>query len=204
MRIDPNARIWSDAVLSEALTKAVNQIQQDGDFSWSFNDAENTTATVASQAAYTLPTDFVRIEADTVLWNNSVLEPTDYRYFLKNRAWITTDGTPSRYALRGNYIYLALRPNAIQNLTYGYRKKLTKMSADSDDSGMPDEFNRALTTFAIYLCFSDIEGKQDLAVTAIQSYNELMKGLFSQYLGTRDENNFIFSFETIGTYSSIL
>lgn len=194
MRVDPNGRIHSDNILNRNINQAIRQVQQDGDYQWHFNDAENTESTVVSQANYTLPSDFVRIEEASVRWKGIRLTPRTFN-FLKEGSLLTVDGQPSYYALRGNAMYIAQPPNAIEDLTYNYRKQLPTMDVDSDDSGIPVDFDEAITQFAAYLSWQDFAGKQDFSIQAVQSYNEMIKGLFAQYLGRRDESNFNMSFE---------
>lgn len=200
VRIDPNGRIQSDTILNSNINQAVTQIQQDGDFGWHFNDAEYSVATVASTATYALPSDFVRIEKGTVKWNTSLLERADYNWLVRTNSSLAVDGTPAYYYLRGVNIGLFQRPNEIQNLTFNYRKKLAAMAADGTDSGLPSDFDEAIIQYATYLCFAPFAGKEDKALQAVQAYNEAMKGLNAQYLGTRDEENFGMGFETINNH----
>lgn len=196
LKIDPNARVWNDVTLARNVNDAVRQIESDGNFDWHFNDAENTEATVVGQAAYPFPDNFVRLEADTVLYDSGQLQPIDYNYAWKAK-YFATNGTPSVFAVRGANLYLGLRPSAIKNLTYLYRAKLTEMALAADDSGLPAEFDTAAVKWAAYLCWSTIEGKENKAIAAAQDYQEAMKGLFAQYLGRRAQNEYRFNVEKI-------
>lgn len=196
LKIDPNGRIWSDSVINSALVKAVTKIEQDGNYDWHFNDAENSQSTVISTGTYNLPTGFVRVEGP-VKWNGQVLDSTSYKYLKSAYSTLAVDGTPTVYYLRGSLIGLFQRPDAIQTLEYPYRKELTAMSSDSDDSGMESKFDEAITQYASYLCWKQIQGREDKATQAIQYYKEAMEGLYAQYLGRRDDVNFGMSFETI-------
>ncbi len=200
VRIDPNGRIQSDSILNNNINQAVTQIQQDGDFGWHFNDAEHSVATVVSTGTYALPSDFVRLEMGTVKWNAQPLDRAGYNWLVRTNSSLAVDGTPSYYYLRGVNIGLFQRPDAIQNLTFNYRKKLAAMAADGTDSGLPSDFDEAIIQYATYLCFSPFAGKEDKALQAVQAYNEAMKGLNAQYLGTRDEENFGMGFETINNH----
>lgn len=194
LKIDPNERVWSDSILNRAINDAVDQVQQDGDYNWHFNETENSESTVIDQAAYTLPSDFVRLELNSVTYDSSEIFKDDYNYLWK-QGWFDTSGKPSKYALRGTSIYLALRPNEIKTLKYLYKSKLTAMVADADDSGLPDDFNLAVIKWAAYLAWSTIEGRENKGIAAAQDYQEAIKGLFAQYLGRRDEGDYQFNFE---------
>lgn len=202
MRVDPSGRVQADTLLNRNLNQAIAQIQQDGDYNWGFNDADYSTSTVVGQAAYTLPSDFVRIEAGTIKYNEYQLMPVDYRWLKGTNQTLAVNGSPSYYYLRNNNLNLFQRPDAINALEMSYRKQLAIMASDSDDSGLPLVFNEAIVLYAAYLCWNDFSGKEDKAITSFQSYNETMKGLFAQYLGSRDESNFNMAFETTSDYSS--
>jgi hypothetical protein len=197
IKIDPSGRIWTDSTLNAAINQAVNQLQQDGDYMWHFNDGVNTEPTVIGQSAYTLPSNFVRLELGSLLYDGGQLHPKTYNELWVDGLTTATNGTPSYYALRGTSLYLAQPPDAIKTLTYLYRTKLTAMSADANDSGVPDAFDIALVKWAAYLCWSTIEGRSDKAVAAAQDYQEAMKGLNAQYLGRRQDENYQFQYETI-------
>lgn len=194
LKIDPNGRVWSDTSLTRALNDALEQIEQDGNFDWPFNDGEVSDSTVIDQAAYALPTDFVRVELDGVKYNKKELTSASYNWLYKQN-YFDQSGNPVYYALRGDNIYFAQKPSEVQTYEVLYRKKLTTMSANSDDPGLPTEFDHAMTKWAAYILWSTIEGRENKAISAAQDYQEAIKGLFDQYLGTRDDVNYNMSFE---------
>lgn len=204
LKIDKNGRVWNDTILNRNIVQAVRQIQQDGNFDWYFNDAEYSVATTPSTGTYTLPTGFIRFELGTVKWNGYPLEKADYRWLKRNYQTLSADGNPSCYYRRGTNIGLFLRPNAAQTLEFLYRKQLTDMSADADDSGMPSTFDEAIVQYAAYLTWNDIMGRADKATESVQNYRLAMEGLYTQYLGRDDEGNFGFSFETTTNQNSII
>jgi hypothetical protein len=196
IKIDPNGRIWTDTALNGYINQALNQIQQDGDYNWHLNDGTRTENTVIGQSAYTLPTNFVRIESGSLKYDNGELMPRSYNYLWTNN-YFDDNGTPVFYALRGTSLYLAQKPDAIKVLTYLYRSKLDTLTVDATDSGLPTEFDILVTKWAAYLAWSTIKGRADKAVAAAQDYQEAIKGLNAQYLGRRLEENFTWQFETI-------
>lgn len=201
LKIDPNGRIWTDSTLNGYINQAVNQIQQDGDYNWHFNDSVNSESTVIGQAAYALPSNFVRLEGGSVKYDNNEISPQSYNYLWANN-YFDNNGTPNQYALRGDSLYLASKPDSIKTLTYLYRSKLATMAADGTDSGMPNSFDILVTKWAAYLAWSTIEGRADKAVAAAQDYQEAIKGLNAQFLGRRDDSYFQFQYETINQFEN--
>jgi len=202
MRVDPNGRIQPDAILNRNINQAVRQIQQDGDYNWHFNDAEYTVSTIVSIGTYLLPSDFVRLEFNTVKYNNYSIIPVDYRWLKRTVSTLATDGNPSYYYIRGSNIGIYARPNAIKTLEFEYRKQLPSMSSDGTDSGLSTDFDEAIVQYASFLCWQDFEGKENKTASSLQAYNETMKGLFAQYLGRRDEVNYGINFETTNNFTS--
>jgi hypothetical protein len=194
LKIDPNGRIWNDTVLNRAINDSIGQVESEGNYDWHFNNAENSESTVIGQSGYDLPDNFVRLEADTVLYDSASLRPIDYNFGWKNK-YFTTSGTPSSYSVWGDKIYLAKMPDSIKSLQYLFKKKQTAMVADSNDSGLPSEFDLSVIKWAAYLCWSTIEGKENKSISAAQDFQEAMKGLFAQYLGRREQNNYSFGIE---------
>lgn len=203
LKIDPSGKIWSDSILNRNLETAKRKVQQEGDYQWFFNDAKHSDTTVASTAEYALPSDFVRIEGETVKYNGIKVLPTPLQDLERQYTTLTAEGTPSVYYLRGLNIGFYQIPNAAQTFTFLYRQKLDDYSADASDSGMPSDFDEAMVQYAAYLCWNDIQGRSDKAVEAVQNFKEAMEGLNAQYLGRRDENNFFFGYETTQSNTEI-
>ena len=196
LKIDPNGRVWSDTVLNRNIEIARRKIQQDGNFDWHFNDGEDTTIiTVIGTQEYALPNNFVRLES--VKYDTSPLTTTTKNYLKRTNSTLAVNGRPSQYYLLGSKIGLWLRPDDAKTLDLTYRKKLDAFTGDSSTEVMDDDFIEAIVQYACYLSWSDIQGREDKAVQAMQNYKESMEGLFDQYLGRRDDANFGFSFETI-------
>jgi hypothetical protein len=167
---------------------------------WHFNDATHTTTTVASTQEYSLPTDFVRVEGPTVKYDNTILTRREYADLFSSYQDLTTEGNPSTYYLRGDNIGLFQVPNAAKTLKFLYRKQLTAMSADTDDSGMPSNFDEAIVAYAEHLCWGDLNGKEGSAQRAFEKYQSAIDALNAQYLGRRDDANFSFGFDTISSW----
>lgn len=195
IKIDDKERIWSDAILNRNLETSKRQVQQDGNHDWFFNDAENTETTVAGTREYSLPSDFVRVERRTVLYNGNLMLKTTLNAIKRTFSDFTQQGTPNYYYVRGTIMGLHLIPNEAKTLNYLYRKKLPDYTADSDDSGMPSEFDEAMIQYAAYLTWNDVQGRQDKAVEAIQNYKQALEGLKQQYILMRAEDIFTYNME---------
>lgn len=198
LKIDPSGRIWNDSTLNEYVNDAVSQIQSDGNFDWSMCDATHTDATAIGTSDYALPDNFVRMEGQTFLYDGGQLRPQTYNYLYVN-GYFLVSGSPSYYAIRDNKVWLAATPDAIKNISFLYRKRLDEMATDAADSGMPIEFDTAIVKYAAYRAWSPIEGRENKAVASMQDYNEIMKGIFAQYLGRYQDENFQFQYETVNT-----
>lgn len=195
LKIDPNGRVWSDAILNQNINEAVTQIETDGDYNWEFNDNSYSVTTVDGTADYALPSDFVRIEYGAIKWDGGELNPRDYRELFRYND-MTQEGTVSWYYLRGSNIGLYPIPNQAKTLTFLYRSQLDSMVNDSDDSGMPSNFDEAICAYAEFLCWMDVNDREQQD-RAMEKYRLALEGLNSQYLGRRDEANFEFTFESI-------
>lgn len=196
LKIDPNGRIWSDAILDRNIEKARTKVQSDGNHDWSFNDGENVENSVAFQATYDLPDDFVRLEEGQVRYNNQTVLPGNYSELKATYKDLAQFGQPNYYYLRNNTIGLFYAPNEVKQIDYCYRKKLPFLASDSDETGMPTEFDEAILQYASYLSWGDIQGREDKANQAIQNYLEAIGGLYQQYLN-RNDANLSFKFSTI-------
>lgn len=194
MRKDPNGRIQSDALLNRNINSAVEQICADFNYEFPVCDGENTASTVISQAAYTLPSDFVRIEQGTVNYDSSPLDLADYRWLKNTFVNLAQDGTPTFYYLRNGALNLFPRPSAIKTLNFSYRKGPADMVNNTDNCFLSDVFNKAITFYSSYLCFNDFD--TDSALQALQNYNLEMQNINTRF-NFQDETQYHFDFETI-------
>jgi hypothetical protein len=195
LKIDPNGRVWGDTVLNRNINIARRKIQQDGNYDWHFNDGEGLVPSVISQGEYDLPANFVRLEG--IKFGTVNLIPTTKKILKERNSTLSVDGTPQYYYLLGSKFGAWHRPSTIGNFDLTYRSALSSFSADADIETMPDAFVEAIVQYGAYLTWNDVQGREDKAIQAMQNYKEIMEGLYAQYLGRRDDNNFNWSFEVI-------
>lgn len=81
----------------------------------------DTSTTVASTQAYSIPTDCVAIKA--LLYNGSLLSPISFKEWeLEKSNGTTPTGTPTKYVVWNSQVLLIPTPDAAQTLTFYYEK----------------------------------------------------------------------------------
>ena len=100
-------------------------------------EATNSTPTVADQANYTLPTNY--LEFRRVYYDDTTTKtrleyrsPTHYYSIYGNAA----SGTPTVFTMEAGEILLGPAPDAIQTIELLYYNRLTDFSADSDTNAL--------------------------------------------------------------------
>jgi len=199
LKVDPSGRVWSDITLDRNIREAVSKIQQDGSFSWFFNDGLYTGNSVIGDGTYDLPSDFARMELRGIKYDGYMLTKRDYREVFDSYN-LTQLGNPSIYYIRAaagvNQFGILAIPQSVKAMSFLYRATVAPMTLDDDDSGMPTDFNEAIQAYAEYLCWSDLTSSPKTQ-QSLDKYRISLSGLYAQYLGRDDEANFGFSFETI-------
>lgn len=143
------------------------------------------TLTVANQADYVLPNDFImehRIEL--------VLSGTGDQEARRPIAMITTNqqdfvpiapGTPRAYAIKKNRITLSPTPdtsNLVLRLYYSPR--VTDMSSDSDSPDVPEQFMEYVALLAAYDAFIKDDRDPSNIIAKKAKYEELLKEMAAQ------------------------
>lgn len=192
-----NYRIWSESQVANFINTARLKIQSEGRFDWGFNEAEYSFSTVASTATYALPTGFVRVVGN-ISYDGSNLASMTFREFRSKYPVATEEGRPSIYYLNNSSIGFYLIPNEAKTVRFVYAKKLTDLSADSDDNVMTSDFDRAIVLYACYLAYRQITGKEQKGLVCLQDYEEQMLILKESFLGDMaiDENFSSFNCES--------
>jgi len=187
IKIDPNAKVWSNDVLDWYLEEGYTQIQGDWGRRWRENMADVQVAGVVNQQQYPLPADFVRV--DLIRYNGQELLPTN-KVTIKRYEQNFTYWLPYQY-----YIYqwnygLDPIPNVGYTIDFNYFKK-NYLTAEID-SVYPDEFNAAICSWAAYLAFLSVN-KIDRAEQCFADYEKTLAGLLNQYL--YDDMNISFGYQ---------
>lgn len=178
IRIDPNGKIWSDAVIDAYINRAYTQIQKD----WQYKRRENIEDiifnTVAWTQEYSLPTDYIAL--NLVRYNNQYLTETNkITLKMENQNNPMVSWTPYQYYLYGNNIGLYPIPNSTGTIDLEYLKKLPKITT-SEDSQFPEEFDDAICAYAKYIAF--MGNNKPEAMASLWDYQQLMDTLRSSYI----------------------
>ena len=154
LKIDPNSRVNSTALINRALVRALRRIQQDAGHNLPYN-VTSTTVTANAQEK-DLPADFRRIAMPhgVKAGDSSCLVPVEYTELLGSRDLTDSIGIPSMYYIRYDgtnwVIGFEGTPSGSETITIPYLKKLTEMSADTDESPLPEEYDMMLTDSAVF------------------------------------------------------
>lgn len=105
-----------------------------------------SVVTVSGTQAYTLPTDFVRLQSLVDDPNNVQLSIASPKQFDK---YPTVNGAPYLYALSEQGLLLYPTPDAVYTLTLRYWKDPVDLSADGDISALPIDYHDLMVSFAL-------------------------------------------------------
>jgi len=176
IKIDPNGKIWNDSTLNSYINRAYLQIQQDWNLDWQENDA-NTTYTPTAQET-TLPTDFWKVIL--IRYNWTELFPTT-KAELKRQYTSFQSGTPYKYYLFSNKLWTDTIPSW-WTIDLDYKKINASLSADSDTSAYPLNFDTAIVKYSAYLAWSATRGNAQTATEKLQEYKNEVKTLSWSYV----------------------
>lgn len=156
------------------------------------------TSTVANQADYVLPSDFLKLHRlELVLSGTGVNEDKlQLRSITLNQQDVfpTGTGTPECYALKKNRLTLFSTPDSAKTLRLYYSYRVTDMTNDTDVPDVPEEFEEFLPILAaIDGLIKDNRSSPTLAAK-YQMYLERFKQMAedrkqdrSRHIITRDE-----------------
>ena len=124
-----------------------------------FNGTSNLSGAsyILRKVYYSLPSDLDRIISIRQMRTDFSLIPVDIRYLDKALPDPDVTGIPTNYALFGldssNYWKMTVypTPNAAMNLLVRYYKKITELSATTDEPILPTKFHNAIVHCALYL-----------------------------------------------------
>lgn len=128
---DEIARTDLGAQIRDAIQSAI-RLHESERF-W-FNESEATASTVAGQAGYAVPSDF--LEADdltlTVSGNRYPLVPRGYDWLRQVSVTEASRGRPGSWAIYADQLWLYPVPDGAYTLTLSYLKRLAALSASGD------------------------------------------------------------------------
>lgn len=190
IKIDPNARVFSDSTLTNFINRAYFQLQKDWKHQWRECYDNATTPTVAGTQEYWLPTDFIAV--NLVQYNNQSLDKTD-RIELKRAINQNpmSSGTPNMYYLYAGNVWLYPIPNTTGTIDLEYLKRLPTLSS-SQDSLFPADFDDAIALYASYIAFKSVN-KMDLAQMSLWDYSGVLGTLLASYI--YDDTNLYFGYQ---------
>jgi len=195
IKIDPNARVFSDTTLTNFISRAYFQLQKDGSHRWRECVADTNIATVAGQQDYALPADFLK--ADLVRYNNQWLSTTDKRKINIIQGNNTT-GTPNAYYIYGANLGMYPTPNTTGTIAFSYFKRLPTITA-SVDSLFPVDFDDGIALYASYIAFKSVN-KMDMAAASLSDYGAVLGTLLASYI--YDDTSVWFSYQRAGGTAS--
>lgn len=187
LKIDTQKNVWSDDTLNNYLNDSYSRIQRDGDYDWQETMGGNQLTTTASGTQeYTLPSDNARL--DLIRFNGNELF---YTTKIATKRMDTTNistSTPSHYYIESGIIGLWPIPTTAQTLDIDYRKRLTRLSSDSDTIDFNEDFDQAVINFASYLAWNGYRGGEEKAANELAAYQIELDKLLQTYLIFSQEN----------------
>lgn len=193
IKIDPNARVFSDSTLTNFINRAYFQLQKDWQHRWRECMDNATTPTIAGTQEYGLPTDF--IASNLVRYNNQTLKKTDR---LELKRWNNTNpmssGTPAFYYLYWGNLGMYPIPTTTGTIDFEYLKRLPTLSS-TQDSLFPVDFDDAIALYASYIAFKSVN-KADLAQMSLWDYGAVLGTLLASYI--YDDTDISFGYQRAG------
>jgi len=147
VRINKSFKLWTSDVVTEFINQAYFQVQKDGNFDWSQNQASAVLSFSNNEAD--VPSDFITV--NLVKAGDVTLERGDKLEMVDRNIDLTAVGSPSKYYLYGGKIGLDKVPNS--TVTIYYRKQLPDLTSVVN-SELPARFDKAIVKYAAYLGFS--------------------------------------------------
>lgn len=152
-----------------------------------------TVTTVAGTTAYSLPGDFIRVEAviDQTSGNSFLLDPRPAEHLRD----LSFSGRPQYYSLGAEGLLVWPNPDAAYTLEARYFKNPPQMSADGDVPGIPGDYHDLLVSYALSRAYRS----EDDAQMSTFHYNEFMRDLL-QMAADRQDNEMAESNQIAGMY----
>jgi hypothetical protein len=138
----------SDGHITNAIKSAIKHYERER---WYFNEATTSASltTSASQAFYSLPDDFMKLDALTVTISSakSDLDPMPY-IEMDARDSANSNGVPRWYSVYKNQLRYFPIPDSAYVVTMSYQKRLATLSADADTNEWISDLEELIRTKA--------------------------------------------------------
>lgn len=187
--IDPQQGLNSSALLNRNILRALRKVQQDTGYSLPENSA--TYSFVPDSQEENLPSNFIRIGSPhgVKIGDSNPLYPVDYFDILGKYSLTDSTGAPASYYIRKSGAQWIIGfypvPDGSQTVTIPYYKKLTEMSADTNESPLDEDFDEAIVQYSAYLTIRRKQGFEQKAANYLSFYKETINSV----IGTRKSYN---------------
>lgn len=183
LKIDPNAKVWSNDTLDIFINRGYERVQADFQYSMPECETSTTITTIAGTELYARPSDYVRMIG---LYDDTYnLTKTSKQQTMIARA---TESKPSSYYLYGNNIGFYPVPDNAYSIDFLYNRKLPLLT-DAQDSLLSVQYDDLINLYACYLMLLSVE-KQQKAVACLAQYTVAKDSLFGTVL--YDDDNITF------------
>ena len=157
---------------------------------WKFLFKEGSQPVTTGSAEVLKPTDYAHADITTFVLDDGTdkveLQYMEYRDFKQLIKLSTTEGTPTCITLKPNGNFqLYPTPEIDYTLTFDYYRTPVELSANSDESLIPERFHRLIVLQAVIYYAEDQEA-DNLTNYVVPQYDELMSRLRSDQLPGSD------------------
>lgn len=179
IKIDPNGKIWGDAEMNDYINDAIFQVQKDWGFKWTQNMANTSYNLTSWTRTYALPTWFISIDIVRYNWTELLMtdKKTVKRQYASFVAW-----TPSEFYIDWSNISYNVIPNVTWLIDFDFYKKLTVLSADTDECAFPEDYDSAIIKYVAYLAWGTSKGSEQTSQIKLQEYSKKVDSLVQTYL----------------------
>jgi len=136
-------------------TADADELIQSKYFDWNFLSSSFSTNTIADTPTYVAPTDIgvwdrESIYIDQALNTYANLKEVEYKLWRKTRRnGVQTSSKPYEFTIKpDNSLSLYPQPDTAYTLTAEYFKRPTRMTANTDTSDIPEQFEQAIIEMA--------------------------------------------------------
>lgn len=174
IKIDPNNRINSTALIDRNINRALKKIQQD--LSFSIPEAIKIYSFSATGSEVALPTDFQKVAnpSSVKIGDSTPIVPVEYVELIGRRD-LTDSGQPYQYYIRydGTQYVIGFypAPDSSKTITLPYYATLPELTS-AQDSPLPDQYDLAIIDYATYLTMRRLPGYENKAADFMNFYKD--------------------------------